>query len=233
MLFINKRDFIKSKLKNKTVLFVNCYHPIAKEIIFFLSNLLKKEIRIIIIGKNPAYVSLIESKVIDKNDYRNERKKYVLSYDIDSRNYLHVKKAFKQIKEEWGKIDFIFHFDDYFFDKPIEEIPIVNFKYLYQWNQLTFFNILKAHQLFIQTPVRILTHNTENKKTLYHYIKNTLIDYSKQNYQNISTIILKDSMFLQIHKKITKQFLKVSVIDQNQIERILYDFLRNKTTIYL
>jgi hypothetical protein len=45
MLFINKRDFIKSKLKNKTVLFVNCYHPIAKEIIFFLSNLLKKEIR--------------------------------------------------------------------------------------------------------------------------------------------------------------------------------------------
>jgi hypothetical protein len=60
-----------------------------------------------------------------------------------------------------------------------------------------------------------------------------LIDYSKQNYQNISTIILKDSMFLQIHKKITKQFLKVSVIDQNQIERILYDFLKNKTTIYL
>jgi hypothetical protein len=60
-----------------------------------------------------------------------------------------------------------------------------------------------------------------------------LIDYSKQNYQNISTIILKDSMFLQIHKKITKQFLKVSVIDQNQIERILYDFLKNKINIYL
>ncbi len=231
MFFADKSNFIKSKFKNKIVLFVNCYHPITKEIILFLNDLLKKEIRIILIGKHPAYVSFVESKLIDKDDYSNERKKYVLSYDIDSRNYLHIKKAFKQIKEEWGRIDFIFHFDDYFFDKPIEEIPIVNFKYLYQWNQLTFFNILKAHQLFIKTPVRILTLNTKNKKTLYYHIKNSINNFIKENYQNISILELSDSIFFQIHNKITKQSLKESIIDKQQTQQIIYDFLKNKRII--
>ncbi|GIX43090.1 MAG: hypothetical protein KatS3mg129_2823 [Leptospiraceae bacterium] len=230
--FLNKKsDLIPSYFYNKTVLVTNCYHPVAREIIYYLSNNLNKNIRFVLIGKHPAFVSYIEKKIIDRNDYKIERKKYVLSFSIDSRNYFHIKKAFKIIKSEWDKIDFIFHFDDYYFHKSILDLPVHNFKYLQQWNQLSFFNIIKAHQIFIQNPIRILTIQNNNKQTLYYHFRKSFIDFLKENQYSVSTLILNDNIINISSQKPKKRFLKQKIIDKSQVENIINQFIKEKSTI--
>jgi len=231
--FFHKTNKIKTYFKNKTILITNCYHPIAREIIYYLNNLLKKEIRLILIGKHPAFVSYIGKKIIDKNDYNIERSKYLLSFSIDTRNYSHVKKAFKVISKEWGKIDFIFHFDDYYIEKPIKELPIHNFKYLQQWNQLSFLNVIKAHLNYIDSFVSVLTIQNSNKKSLYYFLRKSFINYLNNNNIKVFNLYLPEEIIQYSSQKPRKKFLQTKIITNKQIEKILIKFIKKKSYIIL
>ncbi len=231
--FKGKKSYIKNLFKNKTILITNPNHPIGKSILLYLSSEFKKEIRLILIGKHPAYLNQLKKYIIDKKDYRKERENYVLSFCIDPANYKHMKKAFKIIKDKWDSIDFIFHFEDYYYDSNLKDYPVHNVKYLFQRNILSLFNIIKLQSIFLEKKIPILTFINQNQKNLYYYLKKSIFEYIRHLKIPISTILIPDSLYINFNKSEIKKKFKNSNLTEKEIEKILIYFIKNKMYINL
>ncbi len=157
-----------------------------------------------------------------------QRKNYVLSFSIDTRNYLHIKKLFKIILKEWGRVDFIFHFDTYTYNKPIEDFPIHNLKLIYQWNVLTLFNLIKAEKKFINQHPKYITTQVLNSKNIAYYFKNDFLRFLKDSI-DIRTIYLPEEYF---YVKANQREIEKKIFLEKQIERIAVK-IKKKRKIFL
>lgn len=229
----NKSKFVKKSFEKKVVLFTNASHPLAVSISKYLFNELKNDIKIIIIEKHPYYLSQVKKQIIQTNIHKNEREKNILDFSIDIRNYQHVKKTFKILREEWGQVDVIFHFADYYIDKKLKDITINNFLNSFKWNQLTFFNLIKAYEnIFInhdKSHLKILITQIQNHNSFYYYNKESIINYIISNHYKISRLVLDETNLVYSKKKEHLNNLKLNKTDF--LENLLYQFLREKKFI--
>lgn len=237
-ILLRKKKLIRNYLENKVILITNAYHPIARSLINYFDKEFEDKIKLIIIGKHPYYLAQIKKQLCEKNEGRKDLQKKFREFCIDIRNYQHVKKVFKILKQEWGQLDIIMHFDEYYTDKSIKDLTINNFYNSFKWNQLSLFNLIKAFEnIFINQKFRlkILTTQIHNPTTLYYHHKRSMIQYFYYHHYKITSLLLEEEFIQFTHKK---KYLKenknsylVKFNNTPFIENLLYQFLSHKNAI--
>ncbi len=208
-------------IKDNVILFTNCYFPLSKKLIFLLSPYN----RIVLAGKHPALVKEIYKQITDKNLYRSQRENFALYFSVDTRSYFQVKKMFKTIKTNWSHLDYIFHFEIYNIEKELKSIPIHSIKLMFQYNQLSLLNLIKAAKTYLSEHPRVYTLQALKRKSIFYSFKETMINYLKTEIP-VGKIYLP---FLEL----MDSSVESQLFSKNQLEYILLQLWKQKEEIFL